>query len=54
MILERGSAKLGMAPQNMMKRARDQKASIVKQNLGNEIGRQIDRSVRKLGRKAFR
>jgi len=54
MVLEKGSSKLGMPPQNMLKRARDQKSAIVKQNLGKEIGNQIDTAVRKLGKKAFR
>jgi len=53
-ILEVGLSKRGIEPQNMLKRARDQKSAVVKQNLGKEIGNQIDAAVKKLGKKAFR
>ena len=52
LLLERGHH--GVAPQNMFKKARDQKAKTTINRWGERIGVEIDRMVRKMGKRAFR
>lgn len=53
-ILERGAPSIGIEPQYMFRKARDQKASAVINKWGREIGKGIEAAVKRLGGRAFR